>query len=195
MQIFTQWGFINNSRRRRESRNMECEHCRKNSVRQSPVLLWTSIYLFIYLFTRFQFTSYFKIFNVISAPFRQFSLDFSTLEGHLDSITSSCFSPDGTIATTVSCNADFRVWSMTDYKCLNVKEDAHDYGIQSCDMSQNMEPIPNVVVDAQSYLLATCGNDSLVKLWRITVPKVSKHTVRIIWKTTHFYLCSTYFYS
>ncbi|KAJ8924304.1 hypothetical protein NQ315_007097 [Exocentrus adspersus] len=97
----------------------------------------------------------------------------TVLEGHLDTITSACFSPDGAIVATVSCNADFRIWSVECYKCLHVKEDAHEYGIQGCDMSQNLEPIPNVVVDAQSYLLATCGNDSLVKLWRITIPKQS----------------------
>lgn len=106
--------------------------------------------------------------------------NFRTLEGHLDTITSASFAPDGKIIVTVSCNADFRIWSVEDYACLYTKEDAHEYGIQSCDMSQNLEPIPNVVLDAQSYLLATCGNDSLVKLWRITVPKVSHKIILLI---------------
>uniref|UniRef100_A0A6P7GHU8 Coronin-2B-like n=1 Tax=Diabrotica virgifera virgifera TaxID=50390 RepID=A0A6P7GHU8_DIAVI len=37
-------------------------------------------------------------------------------------------------------------------------------------MSHNLEPIPNLTINAQSYLLVTCGNDSLVKLWRISLP-------------------------
>nr|CAI5824458.1 unnamed protein product [Callosobruchus analis] len=94
-----------------------------------------------------------------------------TLEGHLDAVPSACFSPDNLLIVTVSTNADFRVWCLDDLKCLYVKEDAHDLGIQCCDMSQNLEPIPNIITDAQSYLLATCGNDSFVKLWRLTVPK------------------------
>ncbi|KAJ8955719.1 hypothetical protein NQ318_008591 [Aromia moschata] len=95
------------------------------------------------------------------------------LEGHLDSIPSASFSPDGKVIVSVSFNADFRIWSAGDYRCLYTKEDAHEYGIQSCDMSQNLEPVPNTVADTQSYLLATCGNDGLVKLWRIIIPKQS----------------------
>nr|XP_023030381.1 WD repeat, SAM and U-box domain-containing protein 1-like isoform X1 [Leptinotarsa decemlineata]XP_023030382.1 WD repeat, SAM and U-box domain-containing protein 1-like isoform X1 [Leptinotarsa decemlineata]XP_023030383.1 WD repeat, SAM and U-box domain-containing protein 1-like isoform X1 [Leptinotarsa decemlineata] len=94
-----------------------------------------------------------------------------TLEAHMDSIPSACVTPDGALLVTVSLNADFKVWSVDSYKCLYCKEDAHDYGVQYCDISQNLEPIPNAVIDAQSYLLATCGNDSLVKLWRMSVPK------------------------
>lgn len=58
---------------------------------------------------------------------------------------------------------------------MYIKEDAHDGGIQSCDFSENLEPIPNVISEQKTYLLATCGNDSLVKLWRIIVQK-SGHT-------------------
>ncbi|XP_060523216.1 WD repeat, SAM and U-box domain-containing protein 1-like isoform X2 [Cylas formicarius] len=95
----------------------------------------------------------------------------AVLEGHLDTVTSACISPDNQTLVTVSCNADFRVWQIDQSKCIYVKEDAHDYGIQSCDFSENLEPIPNITSDSQSYLLGTCGNDSLVKLWRLTVPK------------------------
>lgn len=96
-----------------------------------------------------------------------------TLEGHLDTVSSACFTPDGALVITVCINGDFRVWSSGYYSCLFIKDDAHDLGIQYCDISENSEPIPNALIDAQTYLLATCGNDSLVKLWRITVPRVS----------------------
>lgn len=68
-------------------------------------------------------------------------------------------------------NADFRLWKADTYETISVKEDAHDYGIQSCDFSQNLDPVPNNIIDVQSYLLGTCGNDGFVKLWSISVPK------------------------
>jgi WD40 repeat protein len=95
----------------------------------------------------------------------------ATLEGHLDAVTSASFTPDGAIIATTSTNADFRLWKGDTYETIIVKEDAHDYGIQSCDFSQNLDPVPNSMVDEQCYVLGTCGNDSLVKLWRISLPK------------------------
>lgn len=108
-----------------------------------------------------------------------FIIFFRTLEGHLDTVSSAGFSPDGAIVITVCLNADFRVWSSDNYNCLYTKDDAHDGGVQYCDISDNLEPIPNSIVDGQCYLLATCGNDSLVKLWRIAVPKVSFGHIKI----------------
>ncbi|KAK9723454.1 U-box domain [Popillia japonica] len=90
------------------------------------------------------------------------------LEGHLDAITSAAYSPDGKIIATMSNNGDFRLWT----ESINIftQDAAHDLGVQSCDFSQNLEPIPNVTTsDIQNYLLVTCGNDSMVKLWVISV--------------------------
>ncbi|GJQ86807.1 hypothetical protein Trydic_g5595 [Trypoxylus dichotomus] len=90
------------------------------------------------------------------------------LEGHLDAITSAAYSPDGRIIATMSNNGDFRLW--TEGMNIFVQDVAHDLGVQSCDFSQNLEPIPNTTAaDVQNYLLATCGNDSMVKLWVISV--------------------------
>ncbi|XP_063919485.1 WD repeat, SAM and U-box domain-containing protein 1-like isoform X2 [Zophobas morio] len=97
--------------------------------------------------------------------------EITTLEGHLDAVTSTSFTPDGQIIATTSMNADFRLWKADTYETISVKEDAHDYGIQSCDFSQNLDPVPNNIIDVQSYLLGTCGNDGFVKLWSISVPK------------------------
>lgn len=95
------------------------------------------------------------------------------MEGHLDAVTSACFSPDGNIIVTTTNNADFILWSSGNYSKIYLQEDAHDLGIQGCDFSQNLEPIPNLTSDnVQAYLLGTCGNDSLVKLWKIVIQKV-----------------------
>lgn len=72
----------------------------------------------------------------------------------------------------MSNNGDFRLWA--DGVNLYVQDGAHDLGVQSCDFSKNLEPIPNTIsIDLQNYLLATCGNDSMVKLWVISVETVS----------------------
>lgn len=108
----------------------------------------------------------------IFAMFTNILMNSSVLEGHSDSVTSACFTPDNRIIATVSNNGDFRLW-IVDGTCLYVQDDAHDLGVQCCDFSQNLEPIPNMSnVDNYNFLLATCGNDGLAKLWRISVPKV-----------------------
>ncbi|KAK4885802.1 hypothetical protein RN001_002073 [Aquatica leii] len=95
-----------------------------------------------------------------------------TLEGHSDAVTSACFSPDGKIIATMCNNADFRLWNLGGDN-IHTQDDAHDLGIQNCDFSQNLEPIPLLTVhNKQNYLLATCGNDSLVKLWKISLLKL-----------------------
>lgn len=101
----------------------------------------------------------------------------SILEGHSDSITSASFTPNDLIVATMCNNGDFRLWGTdlesTMGQCLYIQDDAHDLGVLCCDFSQNLEPIPNMSnIDNFNYLLATCGNDSLVKLWKISVPKV-----------------------
>lgn len=95
------------------------------------------------------------------------------MDGHLDAVTSACFSPDSNILVTTSSNAHYILWVVDTYEKIHIQDDAHDLGIQSCDFSQSLDPIPNIDLnDGQSYLLATCGNDSLVKLWKIVVPRV-----------------------
>lgn len=99
----------------------------------------------------------------------------STLDGHLDAVTCAGFTPDGNLITTTSNNANFLLWTVDSFRKIYVQEDAHDLGIQSCDFSENLEPVPhsNYTEDYQTYLLATCGNDSLVKLWSVFLSKVA----------------------
>ncbi|KAL3278537.1 hypothetical protein HHI36_024256 [Cryptolaemus montrouzieri] len=100
----------------------------------------------------------------------------ATLEGHLDAITCACFTPDCTLAVTTCFNEDFRLWNCREnFKTIHIEEDVHTTGIQSCDFSPNLEPIPNIsMINQQTYLLATCGNDSVAKLWCLTVPKIEE---------------------
>ncbi|KAF5304797.1 hypothetical protein FQR65_LT07814 [Abscondita terminalis] len=100
-----------------------------------------------------------------------------TLEGHSDAVTSATFSPDGKLIATTCNNSDFRLWTL-DGNNVHTQDDAHDLGIQNSDFSENAEPIPLLTVsNKQNYLLATCGNDSLVKLWKISLVKLDPETL------------------
>ncbi|CAH1163015.1 unnamed protein product [Phaedon cochleariae] len=125
-----------------------------------------------------------RLFKVLEGNDNIEEVNYSPLEGHTYAINHVEFSKSGDMLATCSLDGCTIIWNPTvsewnndinynlEQGCLFVQEDAHDYGVQYCDISPNLEPILNAVSDAQSYLLATCGNDSLVKLWRITVPKV-----------------------
>lgn len=95
------------------------------------------------------------------------------LEGHLDTVTTISVTSDDRILVTGSGNGDFRVWYVEGARCVHVKEDAHEGGVQDCDFSENSLPIPYMVADGLFYLLATCGNDSMVKLWQLSLLQVS----------------------
>lgn len=104
------------------------------------------------------------------------------MEGHSDAITSARFSPDNAIIVTICANSDFRLWVMDNN--FFIRDDAHDLGILDCDFSPNLEPIPNShLIEVQNYLLVTSGNDGFVKLWTITLPKVSDSKNPKTWKT------------
>lgn len=56
---------------------------------------------------------------------------------------------------------------------LLVCDEAHDLGVQGCDFSPTgstgIRKDSSLNNNKQTYLLATCGNDSLVKLWQLTI--------------------------
>ncbi|XP_043263892.1 WD repeat, SAM and U-box domain-containing protein 1-like [Colletes gigas] len=104
--------------------------------------------------------------------------------GHSDAVNAIAFTHDSRYLVT-TCNGG--TWmlfdSANDKYCtaLMVCEEAHDLGVQGCDFS----PTDNFMIAGkrtdrskkkQSYLLATSGNDSLVKLWQITIYKQSEIT-------------------
>lgn len=95
----------------------------------------------------------------------------TVLEGHLETVTHASFTPDGALIATTCFNEDFRVWTMPDFQMIHLEEYVHTTGIQSCDFSPNLEPLLNTPSDEQIYLLGTCGNDNVAKLWKFTVPK------------------------
>ncbi|XP_067004691.2 WD repeat, SAM and U-box domain-containing protein 1 isoform X2 [Anabrus simplex] len=94
------------------------------------------------------------------------------VEGHSDAIVAVAFTPDSQLLTTASSDGNFKLWCVTPCsdQCVLTQEEAHDLGVQSVDFSPS-EGLPGT--DHRGgrqyrYMLATCGNDSLVKLWHIT---------------------------
>ncbi|XP_076377154.1 WD repeat, SAM and U-box domain-containing protein 1 isoform X4 [Megalopta genalis] len=103
--------------------------------------------------------------------------------GHSDAVNAIAFTHDSRYLITACNEGTWRLFDTMDDKggntALMTCEEAHDLGVQGCDFS----PTCNLNFTAgrrptddgrQSYLLATSGNDSLVKLWLITTPRDSE---------------------
>lgn len=104
------------------------------------------------------------------------------LEGHSEAITSIAITCDSKLIASVCSGGDLRLWSLEDSTDpLFVEGEAHDLGVQNCDFSDNETPIPNVnITDNKFYLVATCGNDGLVKLWKIIAPLDEITSIEVI---------------
>ncbi|KAK0158268.1 hypothetical protein PV328_009292 [Microctonus aethiopoides] len=106
-------------------------------------------------------------------------------EGHADAVISLAFTPDSLYIVTACSEGSWRFFDISG----NVTNalavcDAHDLGVQGCDFSPATSPFPltggSRILShnddtTKYYNLATCGNDSLVKLWRIDVSLYKKN--------------------
>ncbi|XP_028835634.1 WD repeat, SAM and U-box domain-containing protein 1 isoform X1 [Denticeps clupeoides] len=74
------------------------------------------------------------------------------------------FSPCGRLFVTGSTYGDLRVWNL-DMQQLHAEKNAHDLGVTCCHFA------PQILRDSGSgavhFRLATCGQDSLVKIWTL----------------------------
>ncbi|XP_061609355.1 WD repeat, SAM and U-box domain-containing protein 1 [Phyllopteryx taeniolatus] len=73
------------------------------------------------------------------------------------------FSPCGQTFVTGSTYGDLRVWDL-DMNQLHAEKNAHDLGVTCCTFA------PNILSDSQvvQFHLASCGQDSHVKIWAMT---------------------------
>ncbi|XP_057328028.1 WD repeat, SAM and U-box domain-containing protein 1-like isoform X2 [Microplitis mediator] len=104
------------------------------------------------------------------------------LEGHADAVTAVAFTPDSNYIITACSEGTWRIFEIFgDSNALTVC-DAHDLGVQGCDFSPatsspftpgSHQP-PTNEEGCKSFTLASCGNDSLVKLWQIKILKKDK---------------------
>lgn len=89
------------------------------------------------------------------------------MAGHTDAITCLSFTCDSKYLASGCGGGHFRLWCVVPCItiCLLFAENVHDLGLVSTDFSK----IELNSKKKNKYLLATCGNDSLVKVWNIII--------------------------
>ncbi|XP_059047405.1 WD repeat, SAM and U-box domain-containing protein 1-like [Achroia grisella] len=93
--------------------------------------------------------------------------------GHVGAVTCCAWSCDGRVLATGSDSGELRLHAPPPAaRTLHHRPHAHDQGVQSCDFSSSVSAL-GVPDDGDSYLLATAGGDSLIKLWVVTLEQVT----------------------
>ncbi|CAG2166909.1 unnamed protein product [Oppiella nova] len=92
-----------------------------------------------------------------------------SLADHEAMITACTFSPDSCYLISGSSAGDLKLWDSKygHAKCLFTTAEAHDLGVLGCDFSSQYEVNVSDGPLQSFYLLASCGNDDLVKLWHV----------------------------
>ncbi|XP_076332510.1 WD repeat, SAM and U-box domain-containing protein 1-like isoform X2 [Tachypleus tridentatus] len=91
------------------------------------------------------------------------------LVGHEAMITACAFTPDSSFLISGSSAGDLKLWDACfgHGKCLKTRPEAHDLGVLGCDISPNYKTNAGSDSLCNIYVVATCGNDDLVKLWHV----------------------------
>lgn len=90
------------------------------------------------------------------------------LKGHEAFVQTCAFTPDSLWMVSGSSCGEIRFWDMSLNfgNCPLKEQEVHDLGVAACDFSilydDNGEPYEN-----GKYLMASCGQDSFVKLWNV----------------------------
>lgn len=92
-----------------------------------------------------------------------------SLGGHGALVTACSFSPDGALLASASSAGDLRLWDARygHGSCLLTRSEAHDLGATGCHFSPQFEASLAQGTLESSYLLASCGNDDLVRVWQV----------------------------
>lgn len=94
---------------------------------------------------------------------------FRSSANHEAKITGCAFTPDSAFLVSCSSAGDLKLWSIKQgvVNYILTCETAHDLGVLSCSFSSQYEVGLSEGPLKSYYLLASCGNDDLVKLWHI----------------------------
>ncbi|XP_075979925.1 uncharacterized protein LOC142979049 [Anticarsia gemmatalis] len=102
--------------------------------------------------------------------------------GHAEAVTCCAWSADGRVAATGAASGELRVLAPPPRAALLHHEArAHDLGVQSCDFAPSSSELE---LPEHSYMLATAGCDSFIKLWILQTTQedgeVQDATVRLV---------------
>ncbi|XP_017788766.1 PREDICTED: WD repeat, SAM and U-box domain-containing protein 1-like [Habropoda laboriosa] len=102
--------------------------------------------------------------------------ELGVFKGHSDAVNAIAFTHDSRYLVTACNEGTWRLFRTTDHQncttALTTCEEAHNLGVQGCDFSPTSDITGRKTnVNSDTYFLATSGNDSLVKLWQITISK------------------------
>lgn len=91
------------------------------------------------------------------------------------SVVACCFSPCSQMFVSGCTHGDLRLWGV-DGSALCVQKDAHDLGVTCCSFSSQYE------VDGSSleFRLASCGQDSQLKIWIVSQREGTVHTMKLL---------------
>ncbi|CAG5865545.1 WD repeat, SAM and U-box domain-containing protein 1 isoform 2-T2 [Menidia menidia] len=82
------------------------------------------------------------------------------------SVVACCFSPCGQMFVTGCTHGDLKLWDI-DISLLLAQKDAHDLGVSCCSFAPQFKVENSCVV----FQLASCGQDSQLKIWIISQHK------------------------
>ncbi|XP_013399148.1 WD repeat, SAM and U-box domain-containing protein 1 [Lingula anatina] len=91
-----------------------------------------------------------------------------TLVGHTAYVNAVAYTPCSGFLVSGSSNGDLRAWDAEfgHGPCLWYELEGHDLGVMCCEFSPTFGAGSALSSTGEvQYLLATCGNDNLVKLW------------------------------
>nr|XP_046259427.1 WD repeat, SAM and U-box domain-containing protein 1-like [Scatophagus argus] len=91
------------------------------------------------------------------------------------SVVACCFSPCGQMFATGCTGGDLKLWD-SDVRLLHAEKDAHDLGVTCCSFA------PQFKVDdcCAEFRLASCGQDSQLKIWIVSQSEGAVFVVKLL---------------
>ncbi|KAJ8394533.1 hypothetical protein AAFF_G00045430 [Aldrovandia affinis] len=91
------------------------------------------------------------------------------------SVVACSFSPCGQVFVTGSSYGDIRVWDL-EVNQLHAEKDAHDLGVTCCHFASQIY----IEGEVANVRLASCGQDSLLKIWTVSHLSVAGCTMQLL---------------
>ncbi|XP_028991610.1 WD repeat, SAM and U-box domain-containing protein 1-like isoform X2 [Betta splendens] len=91
------------------------------------------------------------------------------------SVVACCFSPCGQMFATGCTSGDLKLWD-ADVRLLHAEKDAHDLGVACCSAA----PVFKIDGCCVEFRLASCGQDSRLKIWIVSQREGAACAVKLL---------------